>query len=157
MNSDIRETLSDAEGRYLEPEEQTMLMEYADSLEQRLIIMRDVQATESEIVDSVVETVMEQHPEAVERHQKLRDKTARDVSMVLRYCVLAMVKDDPEYLEDQVLHWFRKVVVEAFEMDEYIDTAYSTLIDEVDRHLEADDFQILAPYLRMTHSILIGE
>ena len=83
MNSDIRETLSDAEGRYLEPEEQTMLMEYADSLEQRLIIMRDVQATESEIVDSVVETVMEQHPEAVERHQKLRDKTARDVSKTI--------------------------------------------------------------------------
>lgn len=157
MNSDIREMLSDAEGRYLEPEEQTVLMEYANSLEQRLIIMRDVQATENEIVESVVETVVDKHPEAIERHQQMRDKTARDVAMVLRYCVLAMVKDDPEYLEDQVLHWFRNVVVEAFEMTDYVDTAYATLIDEVERRLEPDDFQMLAPYLRMTHSILIGD
>lgn len=156
MNREIRGMLSDAEGRYLEPTEQSMLKEFADSLDARLESMRAVQAVETEVVETVVETVMEDHPEASAKHDELEDKMRRDVTLVLRYCTMAMVREDESFLEEKLLHWFR-TIIEAYEMGEYADTGYSTLVDACEQHLDDEHFRRLRPYLERTHDVLSVE
>lgn len=156
MNGDIRGMLSDAEGRYLEPTEQSMLKEFAESLDTRLETMRAIQAKEGEMVEPAVQAVIEHHPEAAERLDQLEDKTRRDVTLVLRYCTMAMVRDDMSFLEDKLLHWFR-TIIQAYEMTDFADTAYSKLLATADNGLEDEHYKIIRPYLETSHGILIGE
>lgn len=156
MNRDIRGMLSDAEGRYLEPTEQSMLKEFAESLDTRLETMRAIQAKEGEMVEPAVQAVLEEHPEAARKHDKLEDKTRRDVTLVLRYCTMAMVRDDQSFLEEKLLHWFR-TIIQAYEMTDFADTAYSKLLGAAADQLEDRHYKIVRPYLETSHEILIGE
>lgn len=156
MNTQIRGMLSDAEGRYLEPTEQSMLKEFAESLDTRLEVMRAIQAKEGSMIEAAVEEVLEHHADAVEHHEDFEDKMRRDMTLVLRYCTMAMVREDESFLEEKLLHWFR-TIIEAYEMTEYADTAYGTLLEAAADELDEDHYQVVRPYLETSHEILSGE
>lgn len=156
MNTEIRGMLSNAEGRYLEPTEQSALKDFAESLDERLEAMRAVQAKEGALVDRTAEAVKEDHPEAETKHDKLEDKLRRDVTLVLRYCTMAMVRDDASFLEEKLLHWFR-TIIEAYQMTDYADTAYGALLGAAEDELEGAHYKKLRPFLEMSHEVLTGE
>lgn len=153
MNRQFDKLFSEAEGRYLEPTEQAALIDYANSLEARLAAMRAIQEHEGEIVEASVDAMLGEQPEVFERHVQVREKSIRDMTLVLRCCAMAMVRDSEDYLEMRMLPWFR-TILNAFDMQQAAARAYRELIAQVEVHLEPEHFELVAPLLKLTHDKL---
>jgi hypothetical protein len=153
MNRTIEKMFNDAEGRYLEPTEQSKLTGFAETLETRLSVMRSVQQHEEEMVENAIDTAMNEHPDMPSKHNFAREKAERDMTLVLRYCAMAMVRDDEDFLNHKLLHWFR-TIVRAFEMEHSIDTAYAELMKQARDHLDGHEYEMLEPYLELVHQNL---
>jgi hypothetical protein len=153
MNNSIEQMFSEAEGRYLEPTEQSALTQYASSLEDRLAVMRAIQEHESAMIENSVKSMFAAYPDAKQKHKHVKEKATRDMTLVLRYCAMSMVRDSTDFLENQLLHWFRTIIL-SFEMQEMVEHSYEQLIEEAKSTLEAEHYELIAPYLEITHTAL---
>lgn len=153
MNTRFDQMFTQAEGRYLSAEEIGRLKSYAASVEARLQAMAAIEQAEARIVSETLDEVWRQHPDFAQRHHMSREKCTRDVTLVLRYCTLAMVQDDETFLTDKLLHWMR-TILHAFKFDGSIDTTYRALPRRAEANLDPRHIRLLEPYLRLTHQIL---
>ena len=149
MNPQIDKMFSEAEGRYLEPVEQAALIEFANSLDLRLAAMREIQEKEAALIAACVDAMLEDDPGLHERHVEVRGKSIRDMTLVLRCCAAAMVRDSDTYLQQRLLPWFRTVLT-AFEMQQVVQTAYVGLHERCGQELDPNHFALLSPFLELT-------
>jgi hypothetical protein len=153
MNAKIEKMFTDAEGRYLEAGEIKMLTSYADGLPRRLGVMKLVERHEDDILTEVVETVSREHPELIRKYDQFDEYARRDVSKVLRYCAIAMVRNDMSFLEENLLYWLRTILHSFFSL-KILDTTYRSLAQSVERKIGSERTELIAPYLRRTHEVL---
>lgn len=153
MNAEIERMFSDAEGRYLEPTEQSSFTQYALSVDKRLKAMRALEEKEAEIIESSLDALWQEMPDFKTRHPHAREKAVRDMTLVYRYAALAMVRNDETFLTQKLSVWFR-TLVQAFDMSQALQFVYARLIDETQSRLSADDFELIAPYLKSVHHTL---
>lgn len=153
MNKEMTAMFSEAEGRYLEGEEAQKLLQFASSLNARLETMEAVQAAEDRIVGETIEEVWSAHPGFERKHDKAGARCTRDVTLVLRYCAMAMVRQDMKFLRDKLLYWLR-TILQSFHFGEVIDTTYRMLPRRVEHHLTPGQVKLLAPYLKEAHRVL---
>ena len=153
MNTQIQDMFTQAQGRYLAQDEVDVLVGWAAQLDQRVAAMTDIQANEERIVNATVAEVMRLHPSFEREHADAANKATRDFAYVLRYCTLAMVRQDSDWLESTLLVWL-KTILQAFGMGQVIDTSYRVLPQQAERALRPETTRLLAPYLRLTHAVL---
>jgi hypothetical protein len=153
MNHQIEQLLSDAEGRYLEPTEQSAMIDYASSLEHRLAAMRAIQQHEAEIIEATMQAMWKEHPDMKVKHPHAYKKGVRDMTLVLRYSSMAMVRDCHAYLDQKVLYWFRTIVL-AFEMSTPLRFAYAELMRQAEARLAPDHYAAIMPFLQQSLDIL---
>jgi hypothetical protein len=153
MNTQLDTMFSEAEGRYLESSEEARLVAYAASVPSRLEAMRAVQAAETRIIDETLEEVWARHPAFESRHAMAREKARRDMTLVLRYAAMAMLRDDEEMFKERLLYWL-VTILNANNMGAVIDTAYRALARRAETHLATQHMEWMAPYLRLAHTIL---
>ena len=153
MNHTLENMLIEAEGRYLSPEESRQLLKYAASLELRLAAMTALEKIEPKIVDEVLAIVWQRHPEFERAHHQAKERCRRDVTLVLRYCAQAMLREDEQFLQDKMLHWLH-TILHSFHFGKVIETTYRALPQRVEANLSAQYHQLLAPYLTLTMETL---
>lgn len=153
MNEKIEALLANAEGRYLEATEQSVMTDFAFTLEQRLRAMRSIQQHEANVVKATMDALWEKYPDMKTRHVDGYKKGTRDLTLVLRYNALAMVRDSVEFLDQKLLFWFR-TIISAFEMNEPLQFAYQQLSRELQNHLDGEDFKLVEPFISRTLEIL---
>ncbi len=149
MNPQIDQMFSSAEGRYLEPVEQAALIDFASSLDLRLAAMRELQEKESALVAACVDEMLASDPGLHERHVEVREKAIRDMTLVLRCCATAMVRDSDTYLQQRLLPWFRSILT-AFEMQQAAQAAYTSLHERCGQELDPSHFALISPFLEST-------
>lgn len=153
MNSAMMEMMTTVEGRYLTDEEVQRIHAYFEGFRSRVDAMRAIEAKEAAIVRDTIDEVWEKHPDFHTRHHAAREKAVRDVTLTLRYCAQAMVREDEEFLAEKLLFWLR-TILRSFNMGQVIDTTYRTLARKAEAHLEPQHLELLGPYLRQTHRLL---
>ncbi len=153
MNTTMQKIFSEAEGRYLEDQEFQELQNYASSLPERVRASQAVEKAEEAIVSAAVDKMMQGFPELQKKHDSLEGKATRDVSLVLRYCTLAMVRDDMDFLEKKLLYWLR-TILQSFFARRVLDVTYRELAMASQRHLDDDTLRLVAPYLKRAHEVL---
>lgn len=153
MNHRFDHMLTEAEGRYLTAEESRLMVKYASSLELRLAAMNALEKVEEKIVDEVLTVVWQKHPEFERAHHQAKDRCRRDVTLVLRYCATAMLRDDDKFLEEKLLHWLH-TILHSFHFGDVIATTYRALPQRVEANISAQYNQLLAPYLKLTMETL---
>lgn len=156
MNTQLQSIFSDAEGRYLQNEEIRALAAYTSTLKERVETMQLLEKKEAAIVKETLDIVFEKHPDLTSRYFRTRENCTRDVTLVLRFCAMAMVRDDVDYLKEKLLYWLR-TILQAFEFGAILDSTYRTLAIRVEAHLSASQARLMAPYLRATHEVLTAE
>jgi hypothetical protein len=156
MNSRFESMFSDAEGRYLSADEVQRMTTYIETLGSRIAAMKAIEAVEDKIVEEVIEEVWRKHADFERRHVDAREKAKRDITLALRYCALAMVRDDDSFLTDKLLYWMR-TILQAFHFGQVIDTTYRSLLMRSQANLDARHFRLVEPYLKLTHQILTQE
>ena len=110
MNRRIQEIFTIAEGRYLTKEESDHISQHAASVAARLQAMQEVSEKESAIVEGTMREVLRAYPDLEQKYRAARPKGTRDIALALRFATSAMVRNDPDALQAELLSWFNTIL-----------------------------------------------
>src|SRR5687767_12066499 len=106
----LNELLRQSEGRYLTAEERERVLDYARDLPARVRAGEEVEAHEADILQAVCDELRQHYPRYERLFPSAWDRCARDLQLVLRYDVRAMLADDPRPLEEKALYYLRSIL-----------------------------------------------
>lgn len=154
MYSSLMKTLNATDGRYLTPDEEKQVLGYAQTLPKRLELARIIEKHEREIVDGAVEKMRVAYPRFTQYHQLAWEKTFRDMQLVLRYNIQGLLMDDIEVGPEKLFYWLRTIVASFHITPQCMRDAYTFLREGVRKHVSADGFELLEPYLNRTIEVM---
>jgi len=137
------------------PETRSRLAAWASSLDARLAAAEAAEAAEGAAVRYAIDALKRDYPEYSLHQPNAWAKGFRDVQLMLRHNVSAMVRDDAEWLEHDFLAWL-KTILQAylFHSPKFVRDTYVLLKEACRRELPAPAFRLLAPYLDLTIQVL---
>lgn len=157
MNSELQTMMTACEGRYPTRAEQAMLRDWAARLEGRLAAVAEIQSREDAIVGQAVDEVLRAYPDLEKRIKDARRSCMRDVSLVLRYNSLALLRGDPQWLEDSLLTWMATVLRGVGFARAFVSDTYTILTRSAARELSPPVMEQLRPFLDLTVVALAGK
>lgn len=107
MSSDVNSLLTQAENRYLKPEELQEFKRNTSTLAQRLKIYEFLRDREAVIFEPIAEQLQTAFPEA---QQPIVEKSLQQWILIMRHCAMAMLLDDNDHLQNNLLDWLRGFV-----------------------------------------------
>jgi small-conductance mechanosensitive channel len=154
MNSQLQRFARAAEGRYFQADERQALLAKATALPRRLEAADQVQQHEAAIVQAVMGTMQQRHPESSALKGPALTKTQNDVQLVLRFNVQAMVLDDMRWLDDKVLFWLRTILAAGNFTPEFSRDCFTLLCEQVEKYVDPESLALLQPFLRRNVEVL---
>lgn len=134
---------------FLSQEEENELVKYSKTVSFRLKCLKEIEIKEKQIIQECVDFMMAKYP-AMERYTHVKEKTYRDMTLVLRYCTQSMLRDNKQFLLDSVLTWFR-TIIQSFGFDRGVIRETYTKMDELlKRDLDPKTYNFLQPYIKLT-------
>jgi hypothetical protein len=101
------------------------------------------------VADQLLEAFPQEKPERLERAVKLGLTT-------LRYCAMAMLQNNPEFLRRHLLEWLTDLV--KVQQNQAIEsTLYSLLQTHLQKHLSSEKLDLIQPFLDQAEQTLLGE
>lgn len=156
MNRQILEMFSSAEGRYLSAGEQSALREYTQGVEARLAAMVEISSKESAIVEQTVREIFRAYPDMEKKFKNAMQTCIRDETMVLRYTTMAMLRSDPQYLNDALLTWLATILKGVGFAPHFIEDTYKTMALVASRELSPASAKLLHPFVLQCAAVLSG-
>jgi hypothetical protein len=147
---------SAADGRYLDGAEQALLRDFAQGLDDRLKAMTEVAAKETVIVEKTVREILHAYPDVEKKYKTAVASSTRDITLVLRYATLAMVRSDPQYLNDSVLTWMATILKGLGMAPAFVEDTYKTLNLAATKELSPSAAKLLQPFLTQCTAVLSG-
>jgi hypothetical protein len=154
MNSDIRDVIRESEYRYLSKDEEQKVLAYTTGLPARFAVARNVEAREDAIVRHVIDTMKKKYPRFDKLHGSAWEKGYRDVQLVLRNAVNAMVWQDSMVQEEILLHWFGTIVMSFGMTPAFMTDTYVALKEGAKAHLSPEAYTGMESYLQKIVDIL---
>ena len=148
------EVMNNASQRYLNSTEKKVLTAYIDSFPQRLSASQELEEKEQEIIQYCITETKKRHPELHTKYDNVWSKALRDLQLVVRSMSHAMILDDPQYLMDKTLIWFKSVMIGLQFTPQLTTNTYTSLKHGAQRSLSSDTFDILEPYFDMAIDVL---
>jgi hypothetical protein len=143
MKPVIESIFHDAENRYLKSDALTEVNQYMSSLKERTSLYRTIRNQELTWMQPIANELEERFPS--EQVSRL-ENSLRNAMLSLRHCAMAMLMDDPNYLEKRFLNWFQEstTIHATLEIDSYLHVALRT---QLSQSLNASQFRLLSPFL----------
>lgn len=149
MNPKIEALLNEAEERYLKSDELANLGHYVVSMPDRLEVYRSVRDREVDIMQPVADQLQTKYaddPEVLER-------SIKNGLLVLRYCSMAMLLDDVDFVNERIRDWLDQVV-QAYESQAIEQMLYQLLAQQIQQILGAKAYKLMQPYLNAVETYL---
>ncbi|MEO0534597.1 MAG: phycobilisome protein [Cyanobacteria bacterium P01_A01_bin.123] len=102
INRQIEDKIIDADGRYLSDEEMQPLLNYLSTYKNRLQSYYYLSQKSDAIILKALQQLKLSHPDIVEKHGQ---KCQFDMTEILRYVALAMLRDDEAFFKEKLLFW----------------------------------------------------
>ncbi len=147
MNLSLENMFSAAAGRYPTRAESSMLMSWASTLESRVAAVHELAESEEKIINLASAEIMRSTPELRRRGEDTQAKTARDMALVLRHCAHALLRDDVDYLDRELLVWLRSVLLSLGFDTRFLASSYRLLSIAVEESVSPRAAKLLRPYL----------
>lgn len=157
MNQQIRDILHAAEGRYFNPAEKADLREFTLGLDARLAAMDEIAAKETVIVERTVREVFAAYPDMEKKYKNALQTCMRDTTLVLRYVAQAMVRRDPQYLNDGLLTWLATMLKGVGLAPHFIEDTYKAMGLIANKELSPAAAKLVQPFLAQCTSVLAGK
>ncbi|MCU0546253.1 MAG: phycobilisome protein [Oscillatoriaceae cyanobacterium Prado104] len=152
MHPEIEELLDRAENRFLKTEELTAFKRHAANLAQRLKIYEFLREKETNIFQPVANKLQETFPN---EQQENLERSLKHWLLILRYCGMAMLLNDRNFLEQRLQEWLSGIV-NAHETQK-IEAAVCHLLQTRIKEILSDQARaILQPFLDDAQSMLVG-
>lgn len=149
MISDIDSILYKAEAEYLEQQDLANFKGQIFALEKRLQIYEIISSKETEVFQNIASRLASNFSDEPD---KIR-LALKHWLMVTRYCAMAMLLDNPDYLKYR-LEWLSEQV-EAYQTKAIEQKTFELLQKRCQKVLDSEQLSILQPYLEQTRNALL--
>ncbi|HEY9910045.1 MAG TPA: hypothetical protein V6D18_20820 [Thermosynechococcaceae cyanobacterium] len=151
MNIPIAVLFDEADTHYLKPEELGQVNQYVQSLPDRLAVYRALRDQELEIVQWVADQLQVHHPQEPIEHL---ERSLKSALLVLRESGMAMLLDDPTYVQTHLLDWLSHAM--SLYPTQAIDlTLHQLLNQRLSQKLDPAHWKRLAPLLIQAQTVLL--
>ena len=153
MHCDLKTILYKAEENYLKKPEIIVFQYHVASLAKRLETYECLRDQEITIFQPIAEELVRAYPQ---ENPKLIEKAIKHWLAVMRYCAMAMLLNNPEYLQRRILEWLTEMV-QAHQMQSVENTIYNLLLSRLGKVLSQQQLALLQPFLEQAQTTLLGE
>jgi hypothetical protein len=152
MHPEIETLLYKAEEHYLKPLEIKLFRHHATSLSQRLETYEFLRDQELAIFQPVVERLLLAFPQ---EKQETLERALKHWLSVLRYCAMAMLLNDQEFLQRRLLEWLTDLL-RAHQMQAVETSLYQLLQTRLKELLSDQQLALVQPFLDRAKATLLG-
>lgn len=151
MDSDIQALLYQAEDHYLQSQEIVAFKQNIASLKKRSETYKYLRDQEIDIFQPVADRLSDEFPELEEA---LLAKALKHWLSVLRYAAMAMLLNNPEYLQHRLLEWLTPQV-QTHQLIEVEIKLYEFLESRLQELLVKEQLALIKPFLTQTKTTLL--
>ncbi|AFZ54090.1 phycobilisome protein [Cyanobacterium aponinum UTEX 3222] len=143
MYPELQALIHESEHQYLQQSDLDKLTQEVSTLKQRLAVYRVLRDQEISIFQAIADKLLENLPQ--EKTRKI-ETCVRHWLLVTRYGAMAMLLNNPEFLEHRLLEWLTDIV-QAHEYQVISENLHSLLIKKLENVLEDDGIKYIQPFL----------
>ncbi len=150
LNHILTRTLNDADGTYLENHALHTLEQYAQSYSLRLETYQQLRDRSTALIQQALRKMSQVHPEIIQKHGQ---RCLFDMSEVMRYIALSMLRDDEVFFKEQMLSWLDTILL-AYKQNKHCAVAYRYLQEIIQSTFPASASSLIRPYLEIVIQVL---
>lgn len=151
MHAEIKTLLYNAEDHYLKSLDIQLFQHHAQSLSLRLETYELLREQELAIFQAVADQLLETFPQ---EKQATLEQVLKHWLSVLRYCAMAMLLNDQEFLQQRLLEWLADMV-QARQMQAIETSLYQSLQSRLQELLSDQQLALLQPFLAQAEASLL--
>ena len=154
MTIKVLKTIYGSDNRFLEEEEKQQILAYTSSMAERMEAAREAEAACGQAIKHAIGALRQAYPRFHTFHPDAWGKASRDLELIIRYQVQAMLLDDPAYLKDRVLVWLRTILSSFNFTPQFHRDTYTRLKEGVEKNVSPEAFRQLEPYMDLTIEVM---
>ena len=151
MMNELNMLFHAAEDSYLQDSDLQYFEASMVNLESRLALYEMLRDIEDKLFQRLALSLREDYPDTAPAKLQL---ALKHWILVLRYCAMAMLLGDSEFLKYRLLEWLTDVV-SAHELQDIEGSLYQMLKRRLKKFLSAEELDLLNPYLSLAQEILL--
>ncbi|MBD2319572.1 globin family protein [Phormidium tenue] len=152
MNRTLDEKLADIDHVYLTDSDLVNLERFANSFSVRVKTYNLLRDRADEITIKALKLLAQQYPELV---QKQLQRCKYDMSNVMRYTSLSILRDDELFFREALMDWLANII-NSYQIAKECSTAYRLMQSVVDEMLPAECASLVKPYSDMAIAALLN-
>lgn len=152
MNRILDEKARGIESVYLTDIDLLSLERFASSFSLRVKTYNFLRDRADEIMMRSLKLLAQQYPELV---QKQLQRCKYDMSNVIRYISLSILRDDELFFRETLMDWLANII-SSYQVAKECSTAYRLMQSVIDEMLPAECAAMIKPYTEMSTSSLLN-
>ncbi len=150
MHSPLDGIFDEAENRYLKPEELQTIGHYVASIAERMSAYRALRDRELEVIQQAADQVQLEMP-SIETAEL--ERTIKNGMLTLRHCGMAMLLDDPSFVQKRLLNWLKDSI--ELHQTQGADAAFFELMkQQLQLSLNAQQMALLEPFFNQVEAVM---
>jgi hypothetical protein len=145
LNQSLERAIAEADGRYLDTQELMPLEYYIQSYSARQETYQHLRENSDKLVLYALRKLAQEHPELIQQHGA---RCKYDMTEVLRYIALSILKDDEVFFREAMMSWLDTVLVAHKRTNNCI-TAYRALQGAITTAFPASTANLSRPYFEI--------
>ena len=146
----LQELIHQAEAKYLKQDDLNNLQIEIARLKQRTAIYKTLRDQEVAIFQDVADKLIDQFPD--EKNTTI-ETCLHHWLLATRYCAMAMILNDPDFLERRLLEWLTDIV-SIYEYQAVSSKLFDLLVSKLAKVLSDKELEYLTPFLNQANSYL---
>ena len=142
LNHYLEKSILEAEGRYLSAQELSLLERYAQSYAVRLQTYQQLRDNSDTFIASALHKLGQTYPDLIQQHGP---RCKYDMTEVLRYMALSLLRDDEVFFKEQIMSWLDTILL-AHKRTDHCLVAYRSLQAAIATTLASDSLAMTRPY-----------
>ena len=142
-----------AEEGYLQDSDLQTFETIIDNLEERLNLYEKLRDSEDKLVQRLALNLEEGYPSEPPRRLQL---ALQHQVLVMRYCAMAMLIDDPDFLKYRLLEWLPEVVA-AHDLQEILNSLDRFQQKRLKKFLSSAERELIDPYLQLAKDMILEQ
>ncbi|UBF24193.1 phycobilisome protein [Kovacikia minuta CCNUW1] len=145
LNHDLEKSILDADGRYLNAQELYPLEAYVQSYATRLHTYQQLRDNSDKLVIQALRKLAQTYPELIQQHGQ---RCKYDMTELLRYVALSVLRNDEIFFKEQMLVWLDTILL-AHKRNAHCVVAYRNLQEAIAATLPGPDASLIRPYIEI--------
>ena len=143
LNHTLEDKVLAIDGAYLDNQGLRPFEQFVQSYATRLETYQNLRDKGATLVVQALRRLAQEYPEILQKHGQ---RCQYDMSEVLRYLSLSILRDDETFFKEQMIDWLDTILM-AHKRHTHCATAYRYLLEAVSANLPPTNSSLIRPYL----------